>query len=252
MNSINIARLRLKTVYLVCFFPLLIWPSIIWGQGEFGYLNHYQLASHGAPQPWENHSPAGHSYFDDSAHSGHETDACCASGQEEGCYNLRVFGGWNFLGGDRDFNRGWALGGAVGRSISNHGRVELEFTYRHNAGDQTAGVVGNLNSYSLLSNYIHEMKQLQLAGFTPYIGGGVGVSLINGSFQDNMLPLSVDDPAFAYQGIAGVAKKISRRAEIFGEYRYFGTTRVDFSGPFSSERAAYSAENVLIGLQLRY
>jgi opacity protein-like surface antigen len=249
------------------------------GQGEFGHLNNFQLSSSQShlsnshlstshlsnSQPFwgQRHSGNG-TLFDQAAEFapafannqassvlyGQETaPAACQAG---GRYSLRTFGGWNFFGGDQEFNRGWALGGAAGRAIRPNTRVEMEFTYRHNAGDQSSGVVGNLNSYSLLSNLLVELPALQVIGLTPYVGGGVGLSLINGSFEDNQVPIAVDDPAFAYQGIVGVGRKIGKRAEIFAEYRYFGTTNVDFNDPTSIQRSGYSAENVLIGLQLRY
>lgn len=167
-------------------------------------------------------------------------------------YSLRTFGGWNFLDIDRDFNRGWALGGSVGRYVQPQTRLELEFTYRHNAGNQDAAVQGNLNSYSLLTNLVYELSNLQFWGINPYIGGGIGISLINGSFTDNMLEYRVDDPVFAYQGLAGVQRKIGRNASMFGEYRYFGTANVDFSNTFTAQRNRYSAENVFIGVQFNY
>lgn len=195
---------------------------------------------------------AGQSYFDNSANANQIPDTGNSIRSTRSPYNLRTFGGWSFVDVENDFNRGWALGGSVGRYIRPQTRLDVEFTYRNNAGDQGADVDGYLSSYSFMTNLVYELNQMQFSGITPYIGGGIGASIVNGSFTDNVLSYSVDDAAFAYQGIAGVQRTMNRNVTLFGEYRFFGTTNVDFSDSFTTSRSSYQAENVFIGVQLNY
>jgi opacity protein-like surface antigen len=69
---------------------------------------------------------------------------------------------------------------------------------------------------------------------TPYIGAGAGFAFIDASIQPVGVPATIDlqTSSFAYQFIAGAAMPISQRAQLFAEYRFFGT------GDFSLNAAA--------------
>lgn len=186
-----------------------------------------------------------------------EADACCESDRY-----LRVFGGWNWLQdmelafqtaqrGRVGFNDGWAIGGAIGKYMTENVRRELEFTYRNNTAESIftpapVPIDGLLNCYSLMGNLVYEMPGLQIAGLKPYFGGGLGVAYVDGEFGGFG---TIDDTVFAYQGFFGVDRKLSGGAKLFAEYRYFATSEVDIEGPFPSSDE-YEANNLFFGLQL--
>lgn len=210
---------------------------------------------------------------------------CCDSGCDDlGCdaafcslldsdpcnrYYASLFGGWNFLhdySGDNpaasldvigSFNDGWAIGGAVGREIGDSLRGELEFAFRDNTGDQwtvngaPGSWSGHANVYSGMANLYYDFAKL---GFVkPYVGGGIGFAAVDATLETGMATIDIDDTAFAYQGIAGVATELSRNAELFTEYRYFGFEEVDVNNVtagFAFEGESFDTENVFFGIRL--
>jgi opacity protein-like surface antigen len=195
--------------------------------------------------------------------SGSCGDECCNS-----CCSdryLKVFGGWNWLQdldtnfqtaaqtpGRLSFNDGWAIGGAIGKCMTQNSRRELEFTYRNNTADSISipailPVTGVINCYSLMGNLVYDLQGLTVAGFKPYVGGGLGVAYVDGSFA--LGGITIDDTVFAYQAFAGVDRQLSARAKLFAEYRYFGTSEVEIGG-FPPTADEYQANNLFFGLQL--
>lgn len=168
-------------------------------------------------------------------------DGCC-----DPCRYISVFGGVNFLddySGFRPapvtqqrgtFDRGFGMGIAVGRKLGNCYRAELEFSYRRNTADDwfVNGVpdrwVGDMNSYSGMTNLYRDLPGLGVLGCVPYLGGGIGFSAVRGDFNTAATSVLVDDFAFAGQLIAGTSKTIGERVDFFGEYRYFAPFEVDF------------------------
>jgi opacity protein-like surface antigen len=176
---------------------------------------------------------------------------------------FRVFGGWNWLqemdvnfqstaGGDRaTFNDGWAIGGAFGKYITERTRRELEFTYRNNTPDAIlvpgpVPVDGVINCYSIMGNLVYELPGMQLGGFKPYFGGGLGIAFVDGNLAGD--DMTIDDTAFAYQGFVGVDRQLSAQTKMFAEYRYFGTSSIEIDA-FVPLTDNYQTNNLFFGLQ---
>ncbi len=189
-------------------------------------------------------------------------DDCCA---ESRCY-VSLFGGWSFLhdytssdivGGARGtFSDGWAIGGAVGRRFGHGLRGEIEGGFRSNTADQittlggTADWSGHTFAYTAMANMYYDIGALQFAGVTPYVGGGLGVAAFDTDINTLTGTVDVHDAAFAYQGIAGAAKRVNRNIDVFAEYRYLGNTNVSVdlnAAPLGKVRPEY--ENVFFGVR---
>ncbi|TWU18192.1 outer membrane protein [Allorhodopirellula heiligendammensis] len=189
-------------------------------------------------------------------------DDCCP----ESCCYVSLFGGWSFLhdynsdifpgGVTSTFSDGWAIGGAVGRRFGHGLRGELEAGFRSNTADQVfagGGAFdhsGHVFAYTAMANMYYDISALEIAGVTPYIGGGIGVAAFDADISTPLGPSDVHDAAFAYQGIAGAAKRINRNIDLFAEYRYLGNTdvTVDINGA-SAAQARPEYENVFFGVR---
>jgi opacity protein-like surface antigen len=202
-----------------------------------------------------NGNQVGQNYLDSS-------DGCCEG--ETSCgpdRYLRLFGGWNVLEdvefalqsaqqGEASFNDGWAIGGAIGQYRRENIRGELEFTYRNNTVDSVltpspAPLDGLINCYSPMGNLVYE-SGMQMGGFKPYFGGGLGIAFLTGELVGFA---NIDDTVFAYQGFIGVNRQLSSEAKLFAEYRYFATSEFDIDGLVSTSDE-YQASNLFFGLQL--
>ena len=200
---------------------------------------------------------------------------------------VTIFGGWVGVDAFADphpnsapvvnqtqasFNDGWGLGGAIGRQLTCNLRMESEFVYRNNTGNQFTvnnynngnlvgtqswNVTGQLNSYTTMTNIYRDFKGRGC--WTPYIGGGIGICYLDGDFQVPQIngTYQVDDNCFAYQGIAGVRCQINCRTSLFCEYRYFTTDGVEYSGGINGPLANTvsgefdnTSHNVFVGLKI--
>jgi len=155
---------------------------------------------------------------------------------------------------DIDYDNGIGIVTALGYDWGNSWRTELEFSYRSNDADDIAtdnagfsgfpsdGLNGDLDSYSLFANLLYDfdyVKNYLPVAITPYIGGGVGGSIIdlelNGSNPtaiSGLTPFSLDDnvTALAYQGIAGLVFDLAENVALDVSYRYHGTDKRTFDG----------------------
>ncbi len=192
---------------------------------------------------------------------------------------LSVFGGWNHVldyNGENEivgaqlngtFADGYALGAALGRQArcNRNLRSELEFTYRHNGGDEwTANLVGaapvtqpwdgDVNVYSGMLNVGWDLGGRTLGRITPYVSGGLGFAFVNAELQTATTQYSVDESTFAYQAAGGLLFPMGPRADCFCEYRFFGTddvslqdvtnANVGYVGDFE-----YRSHNILFGIR---
>ena len=197
-------------------------------------------------------------------------DGICAC--DNGNY-LTLFGGWNWLEDyqgivvpnrrDGSFDDGWALGGAIGTHLTQNVRGEIEFSVRDNTADQwiVNGVPanawgGHFHAYAFMSNLYYDFDH-ELAGWRPYLGGGIGLALADGEFTANALRLEIDDEMFAYQGMAGLIRPVSNYCSTFIEYRYFATTDYELENVTNAPAVAfgkdqYQAHNLMFGLRFNY
>ncbi|MGI9519886.1 MAG: outer membrane protein [Pirellulaceae bacterium] len=96
---------------------------------------------------------------------------------------------------------------------------------------------GKLRSYSAMFNAVFDFSIQRIKCGNIYFGGGIGLAHVNGDFAvdfSSQVPAPVpaindyriDSTSFAYQFIGGVNVPLARTVELFGEYKYHGTTNV--------------------------
>ncbi len=177
-----------------------------------------------------------------------------------------------------EFDTGFGFAGAGGYKYTNGIRVEGEIGYRQNdfdrlvvTNDGGAGValgVGSLNGLSLAAKEAVSVLSFMVNGYydfdlgsawMPYVGGGVGLALIDA--EASVLGVTLvddDDTVFAYQFGAGIGYVVSssRDLEEFVvtlDYRYFATadpSLTDAVGDgFDSE---YSSHYLGVGMRFQY
>jgi|GEM_PF-4469372 len=201
---------------------------------------------------------------------GSNTGGCdsCACPNPPGSRYLKAFGGWNepydisvpASNTTFDLNSGFALGAGIGRQVTCNLRREIEFTWRNNTADervvqgqlgpQITGLDGNINCFSTAQILLYDLHRLSVGGFTPYVGGGAGGAYVDADFTDGVNTYAISDLAFSYHGILGVQRQMGARATAYAEYRYFGTTNLEFETPMNTFDVNYQAQGVFVGLRL--
>jgi len=156
---------------------------------------------------------------------------------------------------------GYALSFAFGRRHSRKLRSEIEIAFRSNDINQVLDFGssareesdGNVSAISALKNFIFEFENE--SRFTPYLGVGIGVSYIDVQFGE---ATSIDgeatsqdgESAFTYQAIGGVSTRLNSFAELVVEYRFLGTSELDFgslNAPFN-----YNTSALFLGAKFEY
>jgi opacity protein-like surface antigen len=181
-----------------------------------------------------------------------------------GPFYLKGFGGFTFpqsdatdidtpagsASGTIDYDTGWALGAAVGYSITPNIAAELEYAYR--AADLKNDVSGDTNSNAVMVNAIYNFGSMGATGaWKPYVGGGLGWANIDVSTDD--FGSFTRNDAFAYQFIGGVAYQISPQLSLLGELRWFGTDNRKADGPNdTSFDVEYNTVDVLVGASYNF
>ena len=86
--------------------------------------------------------------------------------------------------------------------------------------------------------------------FTPYIGGGIGVAMLETSaVSAGGIDMGSDDETvFAYQAIAGVAYTFGFVWMLQMEYRFFGTE----DPTFSNTESEYNSHNLFFGIRCNF
>ena len=178
-------------------------------------------------------------------------------------------------GGDRSLDdNGYAVSFAFGRRPNHALRSEIEVAFRSNDINQTlmrqgftinSGVVvqgndlvsdeqdGRLNATSIMKNFIHDFENRTI--FTPYIGAGIGLSYIDIEFgkatsTDGGVALQDGLGAFSYQAIGGVATKLNSFSDFIIEYRFLGTSEIEFE--FLNDTFAYNTSTLFLGLTFNF
>jgi opacity protein-like surface antigen len=111
---------------------------------------------------------------------------------------------------------------------------------------------------SLLANLLYDIGTF--AHFTPYLGGGLGMSHISwgNNFRADLraIPYVYDDSGteFAWQAIVGVAYQITDRMAITLDGRYKGSNGYSFraSGPASADISDFDYKTRSLFLGFRY
>ncbi|HEY1722562.1 MAG TPA: OmpA family protein [Magnetospirillaceae bacterium] len=135
-------------------------------------------------------------------------------------------------------------------------RVEGELGWRDNGLDKAAnpgGTVsasGDLQPWTLMANGYYDFATG--TSWTPYLGAGVGMAYLDGNVQEAGTTVSeLGRAGFAYQGMAGVAYKVSDALSLKGEYRYLATEQIEVPNTSAvgggHGNMTYEAHSVLVG-----
>lgn len=190
---------------------------------------------------------------------------------EAGNFYASVFGGaamindFDFVSsvndtpGSMSFDTGYNVDAALGYDFGNGLSIEAQAGYLNadassvTYGGQDADVDGNASiTYGMLNGWYG----FDLAGVTPFIGGGVGVaSLAVDAFFPDLPTASIDDSqvTWAAQVGAGVSFALTENISLAGRYRYMTTGEVsleDVDGDLNTGSA--SANIVDVGLKIAF
>jgi opacity protein-like surface antigen len=199
------------------------------------------------------------------------------------CLYASGFGGWNGLqsfaqkdiGNDfidansGSFDNGSLYGLAIGSQVHPYVRYELEASVRENDADSwevqtfedgfvtastsTPATSGTLRSKSGMFNMLLDFQPRQVHCWNFYGGGGIGIANISGVIVAGDTYV-VDDESLALQAILGVNKGITKRLDLFGEYRYFSAQSVDVNNVTAGTALGdfdYSNNSVVFGFRIR-
>lgn len=155
----------------------------------------------------------------------------------------------NGLARESTFETGWLALATVGYGW-NHFRVEFEAGYRDNdlesylngAGVPFANSAGTLWEATAMVNVLYDLSLTDKLSLS--LGAGAG-----GDFSNTELTLTApggtaedDNWNFAYQGIAGINYMVTRRTQLFLNYRYLRVMEPDYRLVFPGPNT-----NVLLG-----
>ena len=184
-----------------------------------------------------------------------------------------------FAEGDLDYDVGVGITTALGYAFGNGFRTEGEFSYRTNdvsdldsndpsfSGFDQGQITGDLKTYALMGNVLYDFHQADKFGMpvTPYVGGGLGIAIINTDIDGNnptginsatTLDFDSTRTALAYQGIAGAAFDITENVILDLSYRYFGTRKggsdAIIGGIPTSVRSTPNSHSVLAALRFNF
>ncbi len=146
---------------------------------------------------------------------------------------------------DTSYKTGFVVGGNFGIDWKNGLRTELEAAYRNNSSKDKAHLKTSygysyygynytitssdsevpaslhLHAYSLMANAWYDLPLGNLP-ITPYVGGGVGMALVQLGGSLNSINLhEKNDTVFAWQLGAGVSYALNEKTKLFADYRYF-------------------------------
>jgi opacity protein-like surface antigen len=199
---------------------------------------------------------------------------------------LTVLGGFNFLSegpsdqienfaGNVD-DSGYAISFAFGRRHSHSLRSEIEVAFRSNdisdsevtiesiaTSTEAIGIVGSIgadqeedgsvNSTSLMKNFFIDFNNN--TRLTPYLGAGLGLSYVDIEFgasssADGEPSFQDGEGLFSYQAIGGVAAEVNSFTDFVVEYRFLGTSEVEFDG--LDESLSYNTSTLFLGVKFEY
>ena len=167
-------------------------------------------------------------------------------------------------------NTGFLGGAALGFEIFENVRTELEFSYQRNGFSDfsaSGAVAGqpfdedaSFQTTTVFGNVWFDLDFLGAGRINPYIGGGVGIGVIDADLFDNIgliQDVDVEGAVFAYQLGAGVNFGISPRINLGVGYRFRGFASTDtglFSPPFgtSLDGVSPSSHNFIGSLRYKF
>jgi len=156
--------------------------------------------------------------------------------------------------GEFTFDTGIGLTAALGSTLGNGARGEIELGYRSNDFDKVKfdgggsyGLDGDVSTLSLMGNAYYDFP---VGGpLTPFIGGGLGIANITADIDDVG---DDDDTVFAYQFILGAGLVASEVVTVDLQYRYFATSDPEFEDEFDSLDTEYATHNLMVGVRYSF
>ena len=164
---------------------------------------------------------------------------------------ISVFGGANFLSDidftngatevETDYDTGFSIGGAIGYKWSDHKfggfspRTELEFSYFDNSvdginfsgngpGEEVVLGGSDVTGFNVFANLFFDYDTG--TRFTPYVGGGLGITRADFDIAYNAanLNLSDNDTSFAWHIGGGANFALTDSVSFFADARYQRTS----------------------------
>ncbi len=126
---------------------------------------------------------------------------------------------------EAEFDAGIVSTSVLGAKLDNNFRIEGEFAWRRNDGknlsfngiDRSIAAKG-AETYGLLFNVFYDFDLG--TGFTPYVGGGVGVDFITNEFLYGPVVFEDSDTVLAWQAMAGFSVPVTETIDAFIDARY--------------------------------
>ena len=159
-----------------------------------------------------------------------------------------------------DFKTGFTVGAAVGGSINEKLRGEIELSYvkgdvkqfADNGNTVEAGSGGDVNGYFLLTNL---WRDVDLGGFKPYFGGGLGLALMD--VDVNILGVDPNQDttvALAAQVGAGLRFDLTDQLTLDAGYRMKGALAAFTNGTNGSDHtlASYYTHVGQVGVSWKF
>jgi opacity protein-like surface antigen len=159
---------------------------------------------------------------------------------------------------------GWGAGGTLGYMPAttwaplNHMRFEGEVYYHTNDSDNlhttggTAASSGSMSAVSYMFNVFYDLPTG--TGFSPYIGGGLGVSTIDLSKSSGLLNTGDSDTRFSYQGMVGISytpQSVPDTIWTLG-YRYLGASSPSYTTTTGKAKVDYNISDIEAGVKFRF
>ncbi|MFM9865536.1 MAG: OmpA family protein [Micropepsaceae bacterium] len=176
--------------------------------------------------------------------------------------------------GDLEFDTGWAGFATVGYGFEKNWRIELELGYRDNdatltknsfgycggdeelsiaargyCGSRTRTYDGDMTEYTAMINVIYDVPLTEKLDLN--IGLGAGVDYVQLDLSRNGRTLTDEsDTRFAFQAIAGLTYKITKRLDLALTYRYLNVSEPEFQATYKTlELDDLEKHTVTVGLR---
>jgi opacity protein-like surface antigen len=178
---------------------------------------------------------------------------------------------------------GAAGGFALGRQVHPQARLELEFGYRQNDFDSfrieeytdslistdpnadpsgiqaltnitTEAAVGELQSYTIMGNFLYDFSPRFLHRYNLYGGGGIGAINVSGTATTATDVFDVNDSTFAYQIIFGCNRSITQRIDLFLDYRFMSASSISVTNASNGASLGsfeLNTNSVFLGMRVR-
>ena len=154
-----------------------------------------------------------------------------------------ISGSLGLFGSDKDnvFHAGFAVGYDMSKFAGVNLRAEGEYMFHAKADAKVSGAEMGTTVHSLNANLYYDFKNT--SQWTPYVGAGLGISLVDTKFSYYTLSLSDKDYKFTYNLQAGIDFSFDDHNTIGAGYRYSslgdGEATNDFGGVMKAKHPAH-------------